>query len=181
MLVLLGTVQAALNNAQAARATFTRALEANRDSLDAIAGLVSLDLKGGALAEARQRVDQALASHANNAGYLMLAASVYAAQNDMARTEQALRQALTIEPANASAALSLADALSRQRQAGAAIKVLEQLLTRWPGLCVIIITGYSTESSAIEAANLGVNGYLTKPFRVSQVLGKTAKALGIEE
>src|SRR4249919_631914 len=48
-------------------------------------------------------------------------------------------------------------------------------------LPVLVITGYSTESSAIEAANLGVNGYLTKPFRVSQVLGKTAKALGIEE
>ncbi len=48
-------------------------------------------------------------------------------------------------------------------------------------LPVLVITGYSTESSAIEAANLGVHGYLTKPFRVSQVLGKTAKALGIEE
>jgi excisionase family DNA binding protein len=48
-------------------------------------------------------------------------------------------------------------------------------------LPVLVITGYSTESSAIEAANLGVNGYLTKPFRVSQVLGKAAKALGIEE
>jgi len=48
-------------------------------------------------------------------------------------------------------------------------------------LPVLVITGYSTESSAIEAANLGVNGYLTKPFRVSQVLGKTAKALGMEE
>src|SRR5207244_3363613 len=33
-------------------------------------------------------------------------------------------------------------------------------------LPVIIITGYSTEASAIEAVNLGVAGYLTKPFRV---------------
>ena len=43
---------------------------------------------------------------------------------------------------------------------------------------VIIITGYSTESSAIEAVNLGVSGYLTKPFRVPRVLAAAAKALG---
>jgi excisionase family DNA binding protein len=45
-------------------------------------------------------------------------------------------------------------------------------------LPVIIITGFSTEASAIEALNLGVAGYLTKPFRVPQVLAAAAKALG---
>lgn len=45
-------------------------------------------------------------------------------------------------------------------------------------LPVIIITGFSTEASAIEAVNLGVSGYLTKPFRVPQVLAAAAKALG---
>ena len=43
---------------------------------------------------------------------------------------------------------------------------------------VIIITGFSTEASAIEAVNLGVSGYLTKPFRVPRVLAAAAKALG---
>ena len=43
---------------------------------------------------------------------------------------------------------------------------------------VIIITGFSTEASAIEAVNLGVAGYLTKPFRVPRVLAAAAKALG---
>jgi excisionase family DNA binding protein len=46
------------------------------------------------------------------------------------------------------------------------------------GLKVIIITGYSNESSAIEAVNLGVTGYLTKPFRVPQVLAAVARAFG---
>ena len=48
-------------------------------------------------------------------------------------------------------------------------------------LPAIIVTGYSSESSAIEALNLGVASYLTKPFRVPQVLSKAAKALGTEE
>ena len=47
------------------------------------------------------------------------------------------------------------------------IREAKRLKTDLP---VIIITGFSTESSAIEAVNLGVAGYLTKPFRVPQVL-----------
>jgi excisionase family DNA binding protein len=47
-----------------------------------------------------------------------------------------------------------------------------------PELPIIIITAFSTESSAIEAINLGVAGYLTKPFRIAKILSTAAKALG---
>jgi len=50
-----------------------------------------------------------------------------------------------------------------------------------PDLAVIIITGFSTEASAVDALNLGVVGYLRKPFRIKQVLDLAAKALGEEE
>jgi excisionase family DNA binding protein len=55
------------------------------------------------------------------------------------------------------------------------IREAKRLKTDLP---VIIITGYSTESAAIEAVNLGVAGYLTKPFKVPQVLAVAAKAIG---
>jgi excisionase family DNA binding protein len=55
------------------------------------------------------------------------------------------------------------------------IREAKRLRTDLP---VIIITGYSTETAAIEAVNLGVSGYLTKPFRVPQVLTAAAKAIG---
>ena len=45
-------------------------------------------------------------------------------------------------------------------------------------LPVIIITGFSTESSAIEALNLRASKYLKKPFGVPQVLEAAAEALG---
>jgi len=45
-------------------------------------------------------------------------------------------------------------------------------------LPVIIITGHSTEAAAIEAVNLGVSAYLTKPFTIPQVLAAAARALG---
>jgi excisionase family DNA binding protein len=57
----------------------------------------------------------------------------------------------------------------------AVIREARRLKTDLP---VLIITGYSTEASAIEAVNLGVSGYLTKPFRVPRVLAAAAKALG---
>jgi len=47
-----------------------------------------------------------------------------------------------------------------------------------PTLPIVIITAYSTETSAIEAINLGVSGYLTKPFRITKILSTAAKALG---
>jgi len=56
------------------------------------------------------------------------------------------------------------------------IKQVKQIGSRLP---IIIITGFSTESSAIEAVNLGVAAYLTKPFRVPQVLAAAAKAMGV--
>ena len=59
------------------------------------------------------------------------------------------------------------------------LMLTRQLKYLKPDLPVIIITGFSTEVSAIEAINLGVAGYLTKPFRVPQVLAAAAKALGV--
>jgi excisionase family DNA binding protein len=47
-----------------------------------------------------------------------------------------------------------------------------------PNLPVIVVTGYSSEASAIEAINIGVSGYLTKPFRVDRILRSVARALG---
>ncbi len=58
------------------------------------------------------------------------------------------------------------------------LSVIREARRLRPDLAVIIITGYSTEASAIEAINLGVSGYLTKPFRLPRILATTARALG---
>lgn len=58
------------------------------------------------------------------------------------------------------------------------LSVIREARRLRPDLAVVIITGYSTEASAIEAINLGVAGYLTKPFRLPRILAATARALG---
>jgi excisionase family DNA binding protein len=58
------------------------------------------------------------------------------------------------------------------------LSVIREVRRRSTEIPIVIITGYSTEASAIEAINLGVSGYLTKPFRLPRVLAVAARALG---
>jgi len=46
---------------------------------------------------------------------------------------------------------------------------------------IIIITGHSTEASAIEAINLGVTGYFLKPLRPQRFLAMAARCMGQPE
>lgn len=58
------------------------------------------------------------------------------------------------------------------------LSVIREARRRNLELPVIIVTGFSTEANAIEAINLGVSGYITKPFRIPRLLNVTARALG---
>ena len=58
------------------------------------------------------------------------------------------------------------------------LTVIRAARQRSSALPIVIVTGFSTEASAIEAINLGVSGYVTKPFRKLRVLAVAARALG---
>ncbi len=47
-------------------------------------------------------------------------------------------------------------------------KVLEQLLSRWPGLCIIVVTGYPSLENMRATFKLRVFDYLAKPFSLAQ-------------
>lgn len=48
-------------------------------------------------------------------------------------------------------------------------KVLEQLLSRWPDLCIIVITGYPSLENMRATFKLRVFDYLSKPFSLAQL------------
>jgi DNA-binding NtrC family response regulator len=48
-------------------------------------------------------------------------------------------------------------------------KVLEQILQRWPGMCVIIVTGYPSLEDMRATFKLKVFDYLAKPFSLAQL------------
>src|SRR5579885_1772349 len=61
-------------------------------------------------------------------------------------------------------------------------RVLEQLLARWPGLCVIVITGYPSLEDMRATFKLKVFDYIAKPFSLAQlrqVLRNAIEAFGI--
>ncbi|HWZ31283.1 MAG TPA: response regulator [Bryobacteraceae bacterium] len=60
--------------------------------------------------------------------------------------------------------------------------VLEQLQARWPGLCVIIVTGYPSLEDMRATFKLKVFDYLAKPFSLAQlrqVLKNAIDAFGL--
>lgn len=56
-------------------------------------------------------------------------------------------------------------------------KVLEQLLTRWPKLCVIIVTGYPSLDDMRAVLKGKAFDYLTKPFSLAQLRATLANAI----
>jgi excisionase family DNA binding protein len=110
--------------------------------------------------------------------------------DDEESIRELLSKTLAIERYEVDTAVDAAGALDRMRNAAYDLLIADLKMPGMDGLTlirkaktlnadlrIIIITGYSSESSAIEAVNLGVNGYLTKPFPIPDVLAAAAKAL----
>jgi DNA-binding NtrC family response regulator len=57
------------------------------------------------------------------------------------------------------------------------MEVLERIKEKYPDLLVIMITGYSTVQSAVQAMKLGAFDYIPKPFTPDEVLVVVEKAL----
>jgi excisionase family DNA binding protein len=110
--------------------------------------------------------------------------------DDEESIRELLSKTLAIERYEVDTAVDAAGALDRMRSSEYDLLIADLKMPGMDGLTlirkakslnadlrIIIITGYSSESSAIEAVNLGVNGYLTKPFPIPEVLAAAAKAL----
>jgi excisionase family DNA binding protein len=110
--------------------------------------------------------------------------------DDEESIRELLSKTLAIERYEVDTAVDAAGALDRMRNSAYDLMIADLKMPGMDGLTlirkakslhadlrIIIITGYSSESSAIEAVNLGVNGYLTKPFPIPEVLAAAAKAL----
>jgi excisionase family DNA binding protein len=111
--------------------------------------------------------------------------------DDEASIRDLLAKTLALAEYDVETAADAATALTRVRAAAYDLLITDLRMPGMDGLTlvrqvkgiradlpVIIITGFSSETSAIEAVNLGVAGYLRKPFRVPEVLAVAAKALG---
>ncbi len=98
VLVQSGVLAASRNDAHAARATFEKALAIDPTSIEALGGVLALDLNAGNLDAARGRVTQQLASHAASPTLLLLAGRTYGSTGDLSAAESVLRRAIQSDP-----------------------------------------------------------------------------------
>ena len=57
------------------------------------------------------------------------------------------------------------------------IEVLKKIKQDWPGVEVIIITGYQTVDTAVKSIKLGAFDYIEKPFTPDALINAVSKAL----
>jgi len=61
------------------------------------------------------------------------------------------------------------------------MEVLRRIKERWPDTLVIVITGYSTVSSAVEVMKMGAFDYVPKPFTPAELRAVVVQALDARE
>ena len=57
------------------------------------------------------------------------------------------------------------------------LEVLKKIKEKWPHIPVIIITGYGTISTAVQAIKLGAYEYIEKPFNPEDILSAVKRSL----
>mgnify|MGYP005812305937 CR=1 FL=1 len=95
-----GTLQVLRKDTPGARRAYSRALELDPGSNEALAGMVTADMAEKKPSDAKARIEARLAATPSDPAVLLLAARVYATSGDQARAEQALLRTIEVAPEN---------------------------------------------------------------------------------
>jgi tetratricopeptide (TPR) repeat protein len=134
--VALATYHMDFGNAAGARQEFQRALDLNPASIDALTGLVSIDILSRKNGDARLRVEAQLARTPNSHRLLLLAAKIYHVDGALPKTEETLRRAIKANPSDPQAYGLLADlyvSQGRIEEAKKEFTELHRVDPRWVG------------------------------------------------
>jgi len=135
VLTSVGTLQLLKNDKAGARKSFEKAASLDPDSLEPLAGLVTLDVAAKKVPDARRRVEARLARTPDDPDVLMLAARTYATRSDATdsdydKAEQALLKALEVAPNNLQAYDLLGRLYFKQNKLGQAREKFADLARR---------------------------------------------------
>ncbi len=61
------------------------------------------------------------------------------------------------------------------------IELLESVRSSYPGIEVVLMTGFATLESAIQAVNLGAFWYIQKPFDAAELIFTLERAIGVRQ
>lgn len=128
--VQAGVLAATRSQVPAARAAFDQALKLDASSLEALAGILALDLNAKDFAAAKNRIDRRLETAPVPAEMLLLAARTYGSMNDMGSAERVLRRAIETDSSLLPAYGMLAQVYFKQQKLDEARKEFDNLAQR---------------------------------------------------
>jgi tetratricopeptide (TPR) repeat protein len=135
------------NDARAARSSFERALTLDPQSVDAISGMVTLDLRAKDTAAAIARIESALANNRSNPALLLRAAQTYAAVGRDGDVERLLIECITTAPAELRAYEMLGTLYIQQQRIDDARTKFEEFVRRQPNN----VTAHTMVAMLLEA------------------------------
>jgi tetratricopeptide (TPR) repeat protein len=122
----------ALQRDPRARAEFELALKSDPRSVEALGGLIALDLQSRQPAAAISRIRDLAGSPSASSALLMLAARTYAATGDLQNAERFLRRIIDKDPSYLQAYSALGQLYLRQNRADAALAEFDAMAKRDP-------------------------------------------------
>ena len=128
----VGRLRMAKGDSAGARAAFERALATDPNQVNAIDGLISLDVNQKRNQAARARLDAAVKASPQNPALQLVAARQYSALGDDAAAEKSVKQAITLDAKNLAAYDLLARIYVQQRKLPEATAEFDKLATMQP-------------------------------------------------
>ena len=128
----LGQLELLEHHRPEARTAFEKALRENPATIDALAGLVTLDLQDGRKDAATARLGAMVSAHPDNGPILVLAARTYFLLGNTAAAEQTANHAIQVDASNFDAYGVLAKVYITQRRPDQAIAQLSALVAKQP-------------------------------------------------
>ena len=126
---MLATIK---RDSEGAKRAYTRALEADPRSYQALAGLLTAEMSGKKFGSAKSLIEKQLAQMPNDPNVLLMAAQTYSAMGDAFETEKALKKTVEIDPQSLQAYAMLGKMYYQQGRLDLARKELEGFVTRAP-------------------------------------------------
>ena len=150
----VGLLRLARSNHTGAKQAFDRALELDPNHVQAMAGLVAVDVANKQMAAAKARIEGWLAKTPDNAPLLLLAARTYAIDRDAVRAEQMLRRVIEADATVLEAYSALGQIYVATNRLPQALQEFEEFARRQPnsiGAHTLIATILHTQNRTQEA------------------------------
>jgi predicted Zn-dependent protease len=129
---LSGRALLAKNDRAGAARAFARALEKNPDSVEALDGLLTLDVEAKTVNASLGRIEKRLAAHPDDPDLQFVAAKTYAAAGQSGQSEAALHAVIRLDPSNLTAYQVLGRVLVRQRRLDEALAEFDKAAAQNP-------------------------------------------------